>query len=88
MAHHLPWCSKHPHHFGLGRVAGEFVFVPRAPDAAEDDGWLLGFVTEADGASTVLEILLAQDIAAPPVAVIRLPHRIPPGIHGAWLPTP
>jgi carotenoid cleavage dioxygenase len=47
----------------------------------------MGFVNEADGASTALEILQAQDISAPPVASIRLPHRIPPGIHGAWLPT-
>jgi carotenoid cleavage dioxygenase len=66
-------------------VAGEFVFVPAALGAAEDEGWLMGFVTNADGESTALEILDAQDMAAPPVATIRLPHRVPPGIHGAWL---
>ncbi len=86
--HDLDGGSKEVHAFGPGRVAGEFVFVPRRPDAAEDDGWLMGFVTEADGCSTALEVLEARDIAAPPVAAIRLPHRIPPGIHGAWLPTP
>ena len=63
------------------------MFVPRAPDAAEDDGWLMGFVNEADGAGTALEVLDAQNFAAPPVATVRLPHRIPPGIHAAWLPT-
>ena len=46
----------------------------------------MGFVNEAGGAGTALEVLDAQDIAAPPVATVRLPHRIPPGIHGAWLP--
>jgi carotenoid cleavage dioxygenase len=86
--HDLQRGSKSRHAFGSGRVAGEFVFVPRAADSEEDDGWLVGFVIEADGASTTLEILAANDITAPPVASIRLPHRIPPGIHGAWIPTP
>ncbi len=74
------------HGFGPGRIAGEFVFVPRSTDGAEDDGWLMGFVTEAEGAGTALEVLDAQNLAAAPVAIVRLPHRIPPGIHGAWLP--
>ena len=59
--------------------------MPRSPDASEDDGWLIGFVIEADGSSTALEILDARTVEAPPVATVRLPHRIPPGIHGAWL---
>ena len=84
--HDLQRGSKTIHAFGPGRTAGEFVFAPRAPDAAEDDGWLMGFVTEADEKSTALEILDAGDIAAAPMARIRLPHRIPPGIHGAWSP--
>ncbi len=74
------------HQFGRDRVAGEFVFVPRTPDANEDDGWLIGFVIEADGTTTALEILDARNMAAPAIATIRVPHRIPPGIHGAWLP--
>ena len=86
--HDLDRGSSQTHDFGPGRIPGEFVFVPRAPDAAEDDGWLLGFVIEADDeGGAALEILDARDIAAPPVATVRLPHRIPPGIHGAWLPT-
>ena len=86
--HDLDQGSRQVHDFGPGRVAGEFVFVPRAPEAEEDEGWLMGFVIEADGQSTALEILDARDIAAQPVAVVRLPHRVPPGIHGAWLPAP
>ena len=73
------------HDFGPGRIAGEFVFVPRARHAEEDDGWLMGFVIEAGGHGAALEILDARAIAAPPVATIRIPHLIPPGIHGAWL---
>ena len=82
--HDLEKGAKAVHAFGPGRFPGEFVFTPRAADAAEDEGWLVGFVNEADGKTTALEILDARDIAAPPVATIRIPHRIPPGIHGAW----
>ena len=84
--HDLERGERTEHRFGPGRIAGEFVFVPRAADADEDDGWLMGFVIEADGRSTALEIIDARDVAGAPVAVVRLPHRIPPGIHGAWLP--
>lgn len=84
--HDLQLGSKTVHNFGPGRTAGEFVFAPRGPHAAEDDGWMMGFVTEADEQSTALEILDARDIEAAPVATIRFPHRIPPGIHGAWIP--
>lgn len=85
--HDLHRETRQVHEFGAGRVAGEFVFVPRAREAAEDDGWLIGFVIEADGNTSGLEILDARDMTLPPVATIRIPHRIPPGIHGAWLPS-
>lgn len=84
--HDLERGTRALHRFGAGRIAGEFVFVPRAAHAAEGDGWLVGFVIEADGRSTALEILDARDVEQAPVATVRLPHRIPPGIHGAWLP--
>ncbi|WP_419826131.1 carotenoid oxygenase family protein [Sphingomonas sp.] len=86
LKHDLRDCKTLHHAFGTGRVPGEFVFVPRAADAKEGDGWLLGLVIEADGRGTALEILDARDFEAPPIAVVRLPHRVPPGIHGAWLP--
>ena len=85
--HDLNGGIRQLHQFGPGRVAGEFVFVPRAFGADEDDGWLIGLVIEADEATTALEILDARDIAAPAIAKIRIPHRVPPGIHGAWLKT-
>ncbi|WP_419816353.1 carotenoid oxygenase family protein [Glacieibacterium sp.] len=85
--HDLETGTRQAHRFGAGRAAGEFVFVPRSAQASEDDGWLVGFVIEADGNGTALEIIDARVIDSPPVATVRLPHRIPPGIHGAWLPT-
>ncbi len=85
--HDLETGTRRAHRFGAARVPGEFVFVPRSVDAAEDDGWLVGLVVEADGDATALEIIAAHAIEDPPVATVRIPHRIPPGIHGAWLPT-
>jgi carotenoid cleavage dioxygenase len=84
--HDLETGERVDHNFGAGRVPGEFVFVPRTPDSPEGDGWLIGLVIEADGERSALEILDASDLAAAPRATVRLPHRVPPGIHGAWLP--
>lgn len=86
--HDLDAGTRALHAFGAGRVPGEFVFVPRGPDAAEDDGWLIGLVIEPDGNGTAFEILDARAFEAPPVATVRIPHRIPPGIHGGWLTSP
>ncbi|GAB6844445.1 carotenoid cleavage dioxygenase [Methylorubrum rhodinum] len=79
--------ERRVHDFGGDRVPGEFVFVPAAPDAGEDEGWLLGLVVDRGTETTDFAILDARAFEAPPVATIRLPHRIPPGFHGNWFPT-
>ncbi|MBP8537230.1 carotenoid oxygenase family protein [Streptomyces sp. MK37H] len=33
-----------------------------------------------------LIVLDARDITAAPVATVDLPHRVPAGIHGSWIP--
>lgn len=75
------------HDFGEGRVPGEFVFVPRKQSKAEDDGWLMGYVINVAADTTDLVILDAQNFEGSPVASIRIPHRIPPGFHGNWVPS-
>ncbi|MCW5645857.1 MAG: carotenoid oxygenase family protein [Sphingopyxis sp.] len=71
--------------FGPGHHPGEFVFVPRRDDGAEDDGWLIGLVVNMDDETTALHILNADDFSGPPQAVVHLPHRVPPGFHGNWV---
>jgi carotenoid cleavage dioxygenase len=71
--------------FGPGRHPGEFVFVPRAAEGAEDDGWLVGLVVDRNDETTDLMILNADDFSGPPQAVVHLPHRVPPGFHGNWV---
>jgi carotenoid cleavage dioxygenase len=85
LKHDLTAKTRTVHEFGENRLPGEFVFVPRATDAGEDDGWLIGLVIDKAHQTTALVILDAHDFAAPPVAEIMLPHRLPPGFHGNWV---
>jgi carotenoid cleavage dioxygenase len=71
--------------FGPGTTVGEFVFQPTAPDAAEDDGVLMGYVHHPDTDRTDLVLLDAQTLDT--VAAVHLPTRVPNGFHGNWAPT-
>ncbi|GGM52491.1 carotenoid cleavage dioxygenase [Longimycelium tulufanense] len=71
--------------FGAGREVNEFTFVPRAPESAEDDGILMGYVYNAETGRSDLVLLDAGTLDT--VATIHLPVRVPDGFHGNWLPT-
>ncbi|MCG7597108.1 carotenoid oxygenase family protein [Mycobacterium sp. C3-094] len=70
--------------FGPGKAVGEFVFEPTAADADEDDGVLMGYVYDRATDSSELMILDAQTLDD--VAAVKLPHRVPAGFHGNWVP--
>jgi carotenoid cleavage dioxygenase len=72
--------------FGPASHVGEFVFVPSGPDAAEDDGVVMGMVHHDDTGRTDLEVLDASTLET--VATVHLPARVPYGFHGNWVPTP
>jgi carotenoid cleavage dioxygenase len=72
--------------FAPGQSAAEFVFVPNAPDAAEDDGVLMGFVQDVPNGRTDLLVLDSQTLED--VAAVHLPVRVPAAFHGNWVPTP
>jgi len=73
------------HEFGRDATAGEAVFAPAAPGAAEDDGYVMAFVHNPDRGAADLVILAAQDFTAGPVAQVHLPARVPLGFHGSWI---
>lgn len=85
-AHDLVAGTREDRDFGSERYPGEFVFVPRRSDAAEGDGWLMGLVIDAATETTELVILDTRDFTGPPVASVHIPHRVPPGFHGNWIP--
>ena len=72
--------------FSAGNGVGEPIFVPRRPDAAEDDGWVLFLAYDQAADTTRFHILDAADVAGEPVGVVELPHRVPYGFHGNWAP--
>jgi carotenoid cleavage dioxygenase-like enzyme len=85
LKHDLRGGTAEVHDFGVGRVSGEAVFVPRSDDAGEDQGWLLSMVYDRASDSSELVILDAEDFTGPPVATVALPHRVPFGFHGNWV---
>ena len=73
------------HDFGAGRMPAEGVFVPAGDRAGEDAGYVLLYVYDAARDGSDLVILDAARFAAPPVATIHLPQRVPFGFHGNWI---
>ena len=76
-----------------GWFAQEARFVPRRQAQTEDDGWLLTYVFDEtqleeggacrDGACSELWVIDAKEMKDV-VARIRLPQRVPYGLHGNW----
>jgi carotenoid cleavage dioxygenase len=71
---------------GATRHGGEWLFVEDPSGDADDEGWLLSYVHDEAAATTDLVVLDATDVAAGPVASVRLPQRVPYGFHAAWMP--
>jgi len=67
-----------------GDQTSEPVFVPRAADAAEGDGWVTAVVWRAAEDRSDLLVFEARDIAKGPIAVAKVPRRVPFGFHGNW----
>lgn len=70
--------------FGEGRFGSESPMAPCFDAAAEDDGYVVSFVTDMNADRSECVVLDARDIAAGPVARILLPHRISSGTHSCW----
>lgn len=76
--------KRRVHDFGPTAFPSEPVFVPRSSTAPEGDGFLLTVVYRAEENRSDLVILDADAIEEPPLAVVKLPHRVPYGFHGNW----
>jgi carotenoid cleavage dioxygenase len=69
------------YHFGAGSAAGELVFAPRIGATDEADGYAMSIVHRANAPASELAIFAAKDIAAGPLATVRIPFRVPSGFH-------
>jgi carotenoid cleavage dioxygenase len=61
-------------------------FVPRHPGAPEGDGWLLVLVNRFAENRSDMVVLDAQNLAAGPVCVVKVPIRVRATFHGVWAP--
>lgn len=68
----------------LTEVFQEPIFIPKSETASEGDGYLAMIVTLLDEQRSDLLLIDASDIAAGPIATVRLPIRLRPGLHGFW----
>jgi len=84
--HDLHDGTRQLHDFGPHRLVSEFVFTPRHAAAPEGDGWLMGYVVDAATQTSEFVILDAQRFGGEAVARVAIPHPIPLGFHGNWLP--
>ena len=73
------------HECGAFRYPGEPIFVPRTPDAEEDDGFVLVVVYDGRTHRSDLVVLDARAIDKEPLAVAHLEHRVPLGFHGNFV---
>lgn len=71
--------------FGKQSQIGEAVFVPRKNATSEDDGYVMLFLYNIPSNSSEFIILDAQNISQPPLARIKMPQRVPQGLHGSWI---
>lgn len=69
------------YHFGKGSACGELVFAPRVGAKDEADGYAMSLVHRANSPTSELAIFAATDIAAGPIASVRIPFRVPSGFH-------
>ncbi len=86
LKHDLHTGERRAFDHGLGRAAGEPVFVAREGGTAEDDGWLVTFVHDLGEGTTDFVVMDAGDFdRADYVARVPLPQRVPFGFHGNWV---
>jgi carotenoid cleavage dioxygenase-like enzyme len=70
--------------FPAGDLPGEPVFVPRAADAADGDGWVIALVYRGAEDRSDFLVFDALALKAGPIATAKLARRVPFGFHGNW----
>ncbi len=69
-----------------GQAIGEAVFAPKAGRSEEEAGYVLAFATDLATMESSFLIIDAENFSGEPVAVVKLPQRVPLGLHGNWCP--
>ncbi|MFN3197479.1 MAG: carotenoid oxygenase family protein [Bradymonadia bacterium] len=72
--------------YGPGIYGSEAPFAPRPGATAEDDGYVVTFVTDTRDWQSACWVFHGQDITSGPIAKVKLPQRVPAGFHAQWVP--
>ncbi len=68
-----------------GLALGEPCFVPSP--SGDRGGYYVSFAARVSDRSSYFLILPSDDVSTGPVATVKIPNRVPMGLHGAWIPT-
>ena len=84
----LSSCELQSHGYGRDTYVDEHIFVPKPPAEAQslDDGWLLGTHYNFTQNKSTLSVFNALHLSRGPIMTAALPHPMPPGLHGNFVP--
>ena len=71
--------------FPEGCFGSEVQFAPRHNSNAEDDGYLISFVTNMESMKGEIQIFPAEDLSKGPICRLIVPQQIPPGFHSSFV---
>ena len=71
--------------FPEGCFGSEMQFAPRHNSNAEDDGYLISFVTNMESMKGEIQIFPAEDLSKGPICRLIVPQQIPPGFHSSFV---
>ncbi|TKY74555.1 Carotenoid 9,10(9',10')-cleavage dioxygenase [Spatholobus suberectus] len=74
------------HMFENNTFCSGAAFVPRDGGLEEDDGWIIALVHNEDTNISEVRIIDTKKFSGETVAKITMPHRVPYGFHGAFMP--
>lgn len=69
-----------------GDLISEPVFIPRRCEGSEGDGWVSAVAWRVAENRSDLLLFEATDVSRGPVMTAQVPHRVPFGFHGSWVP--
>jgi len=76
--------SQQRYAFPPGVFASESPVAPRAGSTAEDDAFLVTFVSDVTRDTSECQVFDARDLTRGPIARVALPARIASGTHAHW----
>jgi len=77
--------EKQMYHFPEGTCASETPFAPADNAQAEDDGYLVCFLSNGITGESEAQVFDARDLTQGPVCRLRIPCRVPVGFHSCWV---